>query len=393
MQFTDLNISAPVQQALDELGYTEPTPIQQKAIQPGLDGKDVLGIAQTGTGKTAAFLIPLLEHLSRDAPAKPNCPKALILAPTRELAIQITESIGEYGKYLDVSHTTIYGGVSQKPQVKDLNRGVDVVVATPGRLMDLMQQRRVKLHDVDYFVLDEADRMLDMGFLPDVKKITKPMSKDKQTFFFSATMSREVDKLSRQLFNNPVRIEVAPQATTADKVTQKVLYVNKHDKKKLLIRLLNMPSLDCVLVFTRTKRNADRVSKYLNKKGHKAVRMHGNRSQNQRKKALDKFSNGHARVLVATDVAARGIDVDNITHVINYELPDDTENYVHRIGRTARAGNKGTAVSFCAAHERSLLKEIEGIINERIPHLKHPYHSEQAKRATGKQARRKGRRR
>ena len=393
MQFTDLNLSAPVQQALRELDYTQPTPIQQQAIQPGLQGKDVLGIAQTGTGKTAAFLIPLLERLNKLPKARPNHPQAVILAPTRELAIQIAESAQQYGKHLNISHTIIHGGVSQKPQVRDLRNGAQIVVATPGRLLDLMQQGHVKTTDVQFFVLDEADRMLDMGFLPPVKKITKNMPRDKQTFFFSATMNPGVDKLAKQLFNNPIKIQVAPQNTTAEHVDQKVLFVDKHDKKQLLLELLKLDSTETVLVFTRTKRNADRVSKYLNKKGHNAVRMHGNRSQNQRKKALDKFSRGHANILVATDVAARGIDVDEITHVINYELPDDTENYVHRIGRTGRAGNKGTAVSLCAAHERSLLREIEGIIDQKIPHLTHKYHSENARQATGKHARRKSRRR
>jgi ATP-dependent RNA helicase RhlE len=365
MTFSRLN--EPLRKALAYQGYHQPTPIQAGAIPPLLAGKDLLGIAQTGTGKTAAFMLPILERLSTDKRINPpGTPRALVLAPTRELAAQIAESCARYGKHLHLTHAVIFGGVGQRPQVDALRRGVDLLIATPGRLLDLMQQGFIHLDRLEMFVLDEADRMLDMGFLPDVKRVVARLPEKRQTMFFSATMSPEISKLAASMLHNPVRVEITPEATTVEKIKQKILFVDKNKKDALLWLLLEQDNLDKVLVFTRTKHRADKVARMLNKKGVKANPIHGNRSQGQRTQALKNFHTGRSRVLVATDIAARGIDVKDISHVINYDLPNEPENYVHRVGRTARAGKEGTAYSFCAADERSYLRAIEKLIKMQI---------------------------
>jgi len=374
MKFTDLQLHNELKRALQELNYEEPTPIQKQAIPPGLKGQDVLGIARTGSGKTAAFLLPILQRLN-NVKAKPRKPKALIIAPTRELAIQITKSATEYGKYVSVRKTIIYGGVSQKPQVKDLRKGVELVVATPGRLLDLRNQGHIDFSDIDIFVLDEADRMLDMGFLPPVKKMIKQMPNNRQLLFFSATFSKQLKKLANKLSNNPVHVDVSSKEIDTPDIEENLLFVNTHNKKELLKDVLNKDGVGLALVFTRTKRNTDKVNRYLKKHGYSSTRIHGDRSQRQRRTALNKFTNKEVRILVATDVAARGIDVDDVTHVINYELPQDSENYVHRIGRTGRAGNKGVALSLCAHHEVKRLKKIERLVDKQIPHKTHRFHS------------------
>lgn len=380
MKFTDLQLNKEIQNALNENNYVIPTEIQEKAIPPGLKGKDIVGVARTGTGKTAAFLLPVLQRLHGQR-ARPNHPKALIIAPTRELATQITKSATTYGKYTSVNKTVVYGGVSQKPQVKDLDKGVELVIATPGRLLDLINQGHISLQDIETFILDEADRMLDMGFLPPVKKMIKKMPRNRQMMFFSATMSKKINRLVNKMFNSPVKIDVSPKEVTAEGIHQRIFFVNQHDKKKLLMDILDEETVELALIFTRTKRNADKVSKYLNKKGYRSARMHGDRSQNQRRRALNRFSNREVRVLVATDVAARGIDIDEISHVINYELPRDTENYVHRIGRTGRAGSTGVAFSLCAKHEAKVLKKIERLINTKIDYVQHRFHCDKAIKA------------
>lgn len=380
MKFTDLQLNKEIQNALNENNYVTPTEIQEKAIPPGLKGKDIVGVARTGTGKTAAFLLPILQRLHGQR-ARPNHPKALIIAPTRELATQITKSATTYGKYTSVKKTVVYGGVSQKPQVKDLNKGVELVIATPGRLLDLINQGHIFLQDIETFILDEADRMLDMGFLPPVKKMIKRMPRDRQMMFFSATMSKKINRLVNKMFNSPIKIDVSPKEVTAEGIHQRIFFVNQHNKKKLLMDILDEETVELALIFTRTKRNADKVSKYLNKKGYRSARMHGDRSQNQRRKALNRFSNREVRVLVATDVASRGIDIDEISHVINYELPRDTENYVHRIGRTGRAGSTGVAFSLCAKHEAKVLKKIERLINTKIDYVQHRFHCDKAIKA------------
>ncbi|MFH1649948.1 MAG: DEAD/DEAH box helicase [Candidatus Woesearchaeota archaeon] len=384
MEFSQLNIIEPLLRALKHEGYTIPTPIQVQAIPPLLEGKDLMGIAQTGTGKTAAFLLPILQHLSEKKTASPkSSPRVLILAPTRELAAQIGDSCKTYGKYLHISQTVIFGGVGQNPQVGALRRGIDVLVATPGRLLDLMQQGHVYLDHVEVLVLDEADRMLDMGFINDVKKIVSYTPKERQTLCFSATMSREVEQLARTLLHNPAHVAVTPQATTVESVEQKVFFVDQNDKDTVLIELLKQEHLERVLIFTRTKFRANKVANKLCDLGIKADAIHGNKSQNQRTQALAGFQKGRTRVLVATDIAARGIDVEGISHVINYDLPNEAEGYVHRIGRTARAGAEGTAYSFCASDERGYLHDIERLIQQHIEVIDHQHHSEAAKNATG----------
>jgi ATP-dependent RNA helicase RhlE len=346
-------------------GYEHPTPIQQLAIPPALAGRDVLGCAQTGTGKTAAFALPLLQHLDAIASNKPRL-RALVLTPTRELAAQISESITTYGEDLDLWHTVIFGGVSDKAQIAELRRGVDLLVATPGRLLDLMGRGVVRLDDVELFVLDEADRMLDMGFLPDVKRITKALPRDRQTMFFSATMPLQIRRLAEGLLDRPVSVAVAPVSSTAEQIEQKVFFVKKGDKRKLLVELLRDPEVEHTLVFSRTKHGANRIVRQLEKAGISAQAIHGNKSQGARTRALDAFRKGELSVLVATDIAARGIDVDGVTHVINFDLPNVPETYVHRIGRTARAGASGTAWSFCDTEERPHLASIESLIDRRI---------------------------
>ena len=388
MKFVDLPLIEPLQRALANAGYTEPTPIQQQAIPLVLSGKDLLGIAQTGTGKTAAFCLPMLQHLSLvKKPIARSTPRALILAPTRELAAQIGDSLKTYGQYTHLPHTVIFGGVGQQQQVHALQRGVTVLVATPGRLLDLLNQGHVRLDGVEIFVLDEADRMLDMGFIHDVKKIISRLPRQRHSLFFSATMPTEVATLANAILTRPERVEVTPQATTVERIAQHVLFVEKQDKDALLLELLAHEHLERVLVFTKMKHGANKVAEKLSKHGIRADAIHGNKSQSARTKALADFKHGRVRVLVATDIAARGIDIDNISHVINYDLPTEPENYVHRIGRTARAGTDGTAYSFCAPDERDALRMIERVTRQTIPVQDHKFHSERARLARGQDAR------
>jgi ATP-dependent RNA helicase RhlE len=367
MTFENLNLIEPIFRALKNKGYINPTPIQEKAIPHILQGRDVFGCAQTGTGKTAAFALPILQLLhERSLKEKKHGIKALILAPTRELAIQIDESFRDYGKELKLSHTVIFGGVSQHNQTNALRRGIDIVIATPGRLLDLMHQGHVKLNNIEFFVLDEVDRMLDMGFVNDIKKIIAKIPAKRQTIFLSATIPNEIRKLADSLLNNPVQVQVAAVSAPAEMVNQSVYYVEKADKRALLQHVLEKESIDHALVFTRTKHGADKVVKDLNKNGIKAEAIHGNKSQNARQKALIGFKNRTIRILVATDIASRGIDVDKLTHVINYELPEVPETYVHRIGRTGRAGEAGTALSFCASEEMDYLRDINKLLKKNI---------------------------
>jgi ATP-dependent RNA helicase RhlE len=374
MTFHELNLIPPLLEAISKEGYTQPTPIQEKAIPCILEGKDIFGCAQTGTGKTAAFALPLLQLLHQNktslnptsgAKGIPGV-KVLILAPTRELALQINESFKAYGNNLRISHTVIFGGVSQHAQTTILRKGVDVLVATPGRLLDLMQQGYVKLNTVEYFVLDEADRMLDMGFINDIKKIIARLPQKRQTVFFSATAPVEIRKFADTLLKNPVSVNIAPVASTADLIKQSVYYVSQENKRPLLRHVLKEDSIEHALVFTRTKHGADKVVKELNKNGIKAEAIHGNKSQNARERALKGFKNRSIRVLVATDIASRGIDVDKLTHVINFEIPEQAETYVHRIGRTGRAGESGVALSFCNTDERAYMRNINKLIKRNI---------------------------
>ncbi len=379
--FAGLELAQPVLRAIAEEGYSTPTPIQCKSIPPLLDGRDLLGVAQTGTGKTAAFSLPLLHRLAKNAGTphgKPHSrqPLALILAPTRELAGQIGDSLRTYGRHLHLRTAVVFGGVSIRPQIQTLARGVHMLVATPGRLIDLMNRGNVRLDAVEVFILDEADRMLDMGFIRDVKKITATLPKHRQTLLFSATMPKSVQSLADGLLGNPVRVEAAPTATTVEKVDQRVLFVPKDKKRALIGELLNDEDFERVLIFTRTKRGADRVARHLHQSGIQSDAIHGNKAQNARQRALDSFRSGRIRALVATDIAARGIDVDGVTHVINFDLPNDPESYVHRIGRTARAGAAGIAISFCDHDERAYLRDIEKTIRQSVPVFEgHPYHA------------------
>lgn len=376
MLFNQLQIIEPILDALNNEGYTNPTPIQEQAIPVLLQGRDLLGCAQTGTGKTAAFAIPILQILQKEKEAGNTNKhiKALILTPTRELAIQIDESFAAYGKNLNLKHLVIFGGVSQLPQTNALRHGVDILIATPGRLLDLIEQRFINLSQLQLFVLDEADRMLDMGFIHDIKKIITKIPAKRQTLFFSATMPAEIAKLSGSLLNNPVKVEVTPVSSTAETIQQAMYFVEKENKRHLLIHLLKDKSIQSALVFTRTKHGADKVVKDLCKAGIGAEAIHGNKSQNARQRALGNFKSGHTRVLVATDIAARGIDVDNLSHVINFELPNVPETYVHRIGRTGRAGASGIAYSFCDAEEKEFLRDIQKLIATSVPVITdHPY--------------------
>jgi ATP-dependent RNA helicase RhlE len=367
--FKELHLIAPILKALETEGYTEPTPIQQQSIPHILRGKDLLGCAQTGTGKTAAFAIPILQNLmgQQNEDAYNHGIKALILTPTRELAIQIDESFDAYGKHTGLRHAVIFGGVSQYHQTNELRRGVDILIATPGRLLDLIAQKLISLKSIKMFVLDEADRMLDMGFIHDVRKIIALLPEKKQTLFFSATMPPEITKLSSSILSNPVRVEVAAVSSTAENVEQQVYFVEKNDKRQLLIHLLKNENIQNALVFTRTKYGADKIAKELHRANIKSDAIHGNKTQAARQKALSNFKEGKIRVLVATDIAARGIDVDELSHVINFELPNIPETYVHRIGRTGRAGNSGCALSFCDMEERAYLRDIHKLINKTIP--------------------------
>lgn len=372
MTFEQLNLINPILKALQEEGYTSPTPIQEQSIPIVLNGKDLLGCAQTGTGKTAAFSIPILQKLYKTEKNKGI--KALVLTPTRELAIQIDESFKAYGRFTGIHHAVIFGGVPQKPQTDALRRGVDILIATPGRLLDLINQGFISLKTLEFFVLDEADRMLDMGFIHDIKRILPLLPKKRQTLFFSATMPPEIAKLANTILFQPEKVEVAPVSSTVDTIEQSVYFVDKNGKKDLLRFLLKDPKIESVLVFTRTKHGADKLAKLLEKDGIEAAAIHGNKSQNARQRALTSFKNHTLRVLIATDIAARGIDVDQLSHVINYELPNVPETYVHRIGRTGRAGHEGVAIAFCESEELPYLKDIQKLIGIKIPVVEnHPF--------------------
>jgi ATP-dependent RNA helicase RhlE len=374
--FEELNLIEPLLKAVKHEGYTNPTPIQEKSIPIILNRKDLLGCAQTGTGKTAAFAIPMLQILYAQKALQngPRTIKALILTPTRELAIQIEESFAAYGRYTGLQQTVIFGGVPQFSQTQTLRRGVDILVATPGRLLDLIEQRFVSLRDVQLFVLDEADRMLDMGFVHDVKRIVAKLPQKRQTLFFSATMPPEIQKLANTILSSPEKVEVTPVSSTAETVTQSLFFVEKRDKPSLLLHLLKNKSINTALVFTRTKHGADKVAQHLSRSGIKAEAIHGNKSQQARQRALANFKAQQTRVLVATDIAARGIDIDELTHVINFELPNVPETYVHRIGRTGRAGASGIALSFCDMEEKEFLRDIHKLITKSIPVITdHPF--------------------
>ena len=374
MTFQELNLLPQLLKAVDELGYIQPSPIQAQAIPPVLKGKDLIGCAQTGTGKTAAFAIPILQRLHGHVSKRHTPIRALVLTPTRELALQIKESFDQYGKYLELRHTVIFGGVGQAPQVEALQKGVDILVATPGRLNDLCNQGHIDLSGIEAFVLDEADRMLDMGFIHDVRKVIARLPEKRQTLLFSATMPQEIADLSRTILKNPVRVEVTPQSSTVDAIEQRLYKVDKGNKKLLLQEVLKDKSLDSVLVFTNTKHGADRVVKELGRAGIAAMAIHGNKGQTARIRALESFKSGAIRVLVATDIAARGIDVNELAAVVNYELPNVPETYVHRIGRTGRAGRGGVAVSFCNFDELAYLKDIEKLTKKKVPVVEdHPW--------------------
>ena len=376
MTFEQLGVIEPILRALSSEGYTHPTPIQQQSIPILLKGKDLLGCAQTGTGKTAAFAIPILQHLYLKYQGQKGSRKikALVVTPTRELAIQIGESFSVYGKHTGIRNTVVFGGVKQGPQTQILKKGVDVLVATPGRLLDLIQQGFISLSDVEYSVLDEADRMLDMGFINDIKKLIALLPTKRQSLFFSATMPPDIIALSRKILGNPEKVSVTPDQTTAEKVDQAVYFVNKPGKTKLLIHLLETEAMESVLVFSRTKHGANKIVKLLDKAGIGAEAIHSNKSQGARQRALSNFKAGRTKVLVATDIAARGIDVDELSHVINYDLPNISETYIHRIGRTGRAGASGIAWSFCDMEEKSFLRDIEALIKQKITVVsQHPF--------------------
>ena len=378
-----------IQRAVAEEGYVTPTPIQVQSIPHLLAGRDLLGCAQTGTGKTAAFVLPILQYLVQNRkPLTRGRARVLVLAPTRELAAQIGDSIRAYGRHLHISHTVIFGGVGQRPQEVALSHGLDIVVATPGRLLDLMQQGFVNLDTVEVFVLDEADRMLDMGFIRDIRKVIARLPPKRQSLFFSATLQPEVVSLARTLVRDPVHVTITPEQPTVEKIAQKIMFVERGHKEALLVELLKAHNMNRVIVFTQMKHAANKVCERLNKAGITAAAIHGNKSQSARTAALAGFKTGHVRVLVATDIAARGIDVDGITHVVNYHMPVEPETYVHRIGRTARAGAEGDAISFCSPDERDYLRDVERLIHQAIPvDTQHAYHSETARHATGAAAR------
>ncbi|MCK8787526.1 DEAD/DEAH box helicase [Roseomonas sp. NAR14] len=366
--FSELGLAAPILRALDEAGYVTPTPIQAQAIPIVLSGRDMLGIAQTGTGKTAAFSLPVLHRLAQNPqrPPRGGC-RVLVLSPTRELAGQIADNVRAYGKHLGFSVTTVFGGVPHRPQMRALQQGVDIVVATPGRLLDHMSAGTIRLDRVEVLVLDEADQMLDKGFLPAIRKVIPAVPRNRQTLFFSATMPTEIERLAADMLSDPAKVAVTPVATTAERVAQRVIHVEASRKRNLLAEILRSEGVGRTLVFARTKHGADRVVKQLEQDGLAANAIHGNKSQGQRERALLDFRNGRAPVLVATDIAARGIDVDGVTHVVQFDLPDTPESYVHRIGRTARAGASGEAIAFCAADERDKLRAVEKLIRQQIP--------------------------
>ena len=375
MLFEQLSLIEPILKALKKEQYTTPTPIQEQAIPEALNGKDILGLAQTGTGKTAAFAIPVLQKLAAETVTKGyRYTRALVLTPTRELAVQISESFASYGRFLNLKHEVIFGGVPQTQQTISLRDGVDILIATPGRLLDLMNQGYVHLDYLDVFVLDEADRMLDMGFIHDVRRIVRALPEQKQTMLFSATMPQEIAELASSLMQSPVRVEVTPVSSTVEKIEQVVYFVPKASKNTLLLHLLEQQNIKRTLLFTRTKHGADKIAKFLKKENVRADAIHGDKSQSARQNALANFKSGKLKVLVATDIAARGIDVDALEHVINYDLPDVPETYVHRIGRTGRAGADGTAISFCDGREEMKnLKGINKLIGLKIPAVEHPF--------------------
>ncbi|MDL2211001.1 DEAD/DEAH box helicase [Bacteroides sp. OttesenSCG-928-M17] len=367
MTFKELDIIEPILKALKEKGYENPTPIQEEAIPPVLKHNDLLGLAQTGTGKTAAFAIPIIQLLHNNkAVDRKREIKALILTPTRELAIQIDECFSDYAKHTHLRHTVIFGGVSQNPQVETLRRGVDILIATPGRLLDLMNQKIISLNFIQYFVLDEADRMLDMGFIHDIKKLLPKLPKKKQTLFFSATMPQSIANLSRSILHNPVKVEVTPASSIVDTIEQYVYFVEKPEKKNLLIDLLKKNKEKSALIFSRTKHGADKIARILSKAGIGSAAIHGNKSQNARQRALADFKSNQIQALIATDIAARGIDINQLELVINYDLPDVAETYVHRIGRTGRAGHSGTALTFCTTEEYAMVKEIQKLTGKKL---------------------------
>ena len=396
MKFNELKLEKNILKALKEAGYSEPTPIQQQAIPPVLEGRDLMGCAQTGTGKTCAFAVPIIQRLAKSE-GKKGTIRALILTPTRELALQIYENVCQYARYVPCSAAVIFGGVSQVPQVEAIERGVDILIATPGRLWDLMGQKIVKLDKAEFFVLDEADRMLDMGFFPDVKRIVKFLPKKRQTLLFSATIPAEIADLAEKMLHEPEHISVTPSAKPADKIEQQLYFVEKQEKMELLPDIIRQSNVHQVLVFTRTKHGADRVARDLNRAGIKTKSIHGDKSQNQRQRALADFKECKIAVLVATDIAARGIDINDLPLVINFDLPNIPETYVHRIGRTGRAGQEGTAISFCDRSERPYLKDIEKLIGKRIPVAGEIPHEEKEeekresgqRRTTNKRSRRK----
>lgn len=399
MQFKDLNLSEEILKALEDKNYTNPTPIQEKAIPHVLNESDVLGCAQTGTGKTAAFSIPIIQLLSeeiKESHGKPKI-KCLIVTPTRELAIQIEENVRDYSKYTNVKRAVIFGGVKQHSQVAQMKQGVHILVATPGRLLDLISQGYITLKDVNRFVLDEADRMLDMGFINDIKKIIKMLPQKRQSLFFSATMPQNIVTLSNTILNNPKKIEVAPVSSTAETIQQYIYYTNKSSKKDLLYHILENKDIDQVLLFSRTKHGANKIVTNLKKRKIESAAIHGDKAQNQRQKALSQFKDGKLRVLVATDIAARGIDIDKLKYVINYDVPNESETYVHRIGRSGRAGEEGVSISLCEPEENAWVKDIEKLIKKKIdvisdnpfPQTDKPMTNAEKKEANKEKARRK----
>ncbi|MBT8290920.1 MAG: DEAD/DEAH box helicase [Muriicola sp.] len=399
MTFEDLKLIPPLQKALRDINYIVPTDIQAKAIPLVLNKEDVIGSAQTGTGKTAAFAIPILQHLTNQPQNRKGKRKvqALVVTPTRELAIQIAESFTEYGKYTHLRNTVIFGGVSQGSQTNALRNGVDILVATPGRLLDLMNQGFITLDHIKYFVLDEADRMLDMGFIHDIKKIIAKLPRERQSLFFSATMPKSIVKLSHEILRNPKKVAVSPVSSTAETIQQYLYTTNKADKKDLLFHILKDPELEQVLLFSRTKHGADKIVRNLHKNRIEATAIHGNKSQNQRQKALKDFKEGRKRVLVATDIAARGIDIDKLRHVINYDIPNEPETYVHRIGRCGRAGEEGISISICEPEENAYITDIEKLTRQKIeivpdhpfPQTDRPMNAAEKKEAEKEKQRRK----
>ncbi len=373
--FQSLGLSETLLKAVENEGYTTPTPVQQQSIPPLLDGRDVLGVAQTGTGKTAAFALPVLQIMERRRTQGKRHIRALILSPTRELAAQIDERFDAYSKNMDIRHRVIFGGVKQNPQVRDLNKGLDILVATPGRLLDLIGQGFIDLSNVEFFVLDEADRMLDMGFIRDIEKVLKLLPKKRQNLLFSATMPKSIAKLAGSFLNNAVMVDVSPKEMTVDRIEQKIMFLRKADKRRLLVKLIKEQKVECGIVFTRTKHGANRLVKQLGQSNISAAAIHGNKSQGARTRALAGFKDGSIPILVATDIASRGIDVEGITHVFNYDLPNEPESYVHRIGRTARAGRSGIAYAFCDDTESGYLVGIQQLIGQEIPvDSQHDFH-------------------